>query len=163
MYINLIWHRVHCSPYEVEVIDYSGAPAKELHVSISLDFKLHLTTTGSVNPHKTRNRPNLWCQTDSGDGPSLAPLCMTILVYFLPFNYIVYFYYCYYYYLFKNTIVLWLLWQTHFPICGTINEYWFRFWYWIIIKLVMETQIYQTWFDLNINTVYRYNYHSCHL
>ena len=29
-----------------------------------------------------------------------------------------------------NTTVLWLLWKTNFPVCGTLNKYWFWFWFW---------------------------------
>ena len=31
---------------------------------------------------------------------------------------------------FWNTTVLWLLWQTNFPVCGTIKEHWFWIWFW---------------------------------
>ena len=46
-----------------------------------------------------------------------CPLSYLLIILFI-------FYYCF-------TTVLWLLWQTNFPVCGTIKEYWFWIWFWI--------------------------------
>ena len=45
----------------------------------------------------------------------------SILFCLVPFNYIVYFLTIVI--VFLNTTVLQLLWQTNFPVCGTVKEY----------------------------------------